>query len=56
MKPSLASRLFWTVADWPLALAAYAYAQLVRSARGSYSVGPGRASSVPQVVVESAGQ
>ncbi len=29
MKPSLASRVFWTVADWPLALAAYAYAQLV---------------------------
>lgn len=27
--PSLASRLFWTLADWPLALAAYAYAQLV---------------------------
>ena len=26
---SLASRVFWTVADWPLALLAYGYAQLV---------------------------
>ncbi len=27
--PSLASRVFWTVADWPLALLSYGYAQLV---------------------------
>lgn len=43
--PSLVSRLFWTVADWPLALVAYAGAQLVvRTSRvrvtGQVPVGP----------------